>query len=388
MSRLKLLPWAVGVALLAVTLVGANHLLHSDGQPPAAGGGGKNAKPAGAALVGDALIVHGTVATEQEVVAYTWSPLLTSGRVAEVFVKEGQEVKAGDKLYRFDDAAAQADIKVATAAVEGARGKREEAERKAKTDPPNFIKLAEIAVTTSQSLRGIAEQAYRTAQDKARKDWKAYRDSNDKGLSDEEIERKVATEPAVLKAQYEQKQAEAAVGKAETELDQANTARISAAEQVKAASAAVQSAEAALDKARLVAEECVVRAKSDGVVERVEASPGQVVGPATRAPLVWLVPNGPRVVRAEVEPEFAFRLQNKLGHAVTIMDHNNTSLTYEGEVKRVGGSFLPKRNGGSADFLTAKPTLVLEVEIAVKDPAPPGKPPLRVGQPVRVSIGQ
>ena len=69
---------------------------------------------------------------------------------------------------------------------------------------------------------------------------------------------------------------------------------------------------------------------------------------------------------------------------MTIYDDTNFALTYEGTVRRVADSFLPKRGADVA--LTVSPTRVLEVEIDIADPAPAGKPPLRVGQPVRVSF--
>ncbi|MGL4419326.1 MAG: HlyD family efflux transporter periplasmic adaptor subunit, partial [Gemmataceae bacterium] len=159
------------------------------------------------------------------------------------------------------------------------------------------------------------------------------------------------------------------------------------AEAVAKAAAAITVASAKVAKAQLVVNECTVRAQVDGTVEQISAVEGLVVGPSTRAPLVYLVPKGTRIVRAEVVPDFAYKIAEKVGAKVTISDDNNTSLTYPGEVIRVGNSFLPKRNGGSStDFLNGKATLVLELVVEVKDAAPPGKPPLRVGQPVRVSI--
>jgi multidrug resistance efflux pump len=200
-----------------------------------------------------------------------------------------------------------------------------------------------------------------------------------------EVRRRVESDPQYLTALGAVEQAEAAVQEKEYALQQAQKAPYE--EQVRQADAAVKLAEADLAKAKLVAAETVVRAKVAGIVERLEAAPGLVVGPTTRTPLLWLVPNGPRVVRAEVVPEFAFRIQERLGQPVTIMDDNNPTLTYPGEVKHVGGSFLPKRSGGG-EFVVGRPQAVLEVIVTVTDPAPPGKPPLRVGQPVRVSIGQ
>ena len=74
------------------------------------------------------------------------------------------------------------------------------------------------------------------------------------------------------------------------------------------------------------------------------------------------------------------------GKKVTIYDNTDPKLTYEGTVERIGDAFLPKRRGG--DALIPSDTLVLEALVIVSDPAPPGKPPLRVGQKVRVNFGQ
>jgi hypothetical protein len=100
-----------------------------------------------------------------------------------------------------------------------------------------------------------------------------------------------------------------------------------------------------------------------------------------------LIPAGPRVVRAEVEAEFAHRVgQDKLGKTVTIYDHTDPNVVYKGVVKRIGTTFLPKRNyeGG----LVPNETKVLEALIEVTDPNPRGMPPLRVGQKVRVNFGK
>lgn len=387
MSRLKMVPWALGVVLLAGSLVGANRLLHADSTSPGGGGGANGKPPAGPAPGSDALIVHGTVAAAQELVPYAGSPFLASGQVAEVYVKEGQEVKAGQPLYKFDDAAAQADIREAAAAVELARRKQDLAEYQKKTEKPILIEKAKVAVSAAETQRDLAQQGVDTATESARKEFTSYgKDPQLPKLSNEEIEHQVRTNPNVLRAQSQLAQAQAAVK--EKQLDLQRAEKSPAEEQVKEATAAVDFAEVKLAKARLVADYCVVRAKVGGVVERVEAAPGLVIGPTSRGPLLWLVPTGPRVVRAEVVPEYSFKIQNRIGQRVTIMDDNSPNLTYEGEVKRVGGSFLPKRTIGGADLLTGKASLALEVEVEVKDPAPPGKPPLRVGQPVRVSIGQ
>jgi len=72
------------------------------------------------------------------------------------------------------------------------------------------------------------------------------------------------------------------------------------------------------------------------------ARTGATIGIGTRAFAVEIIPDGPRIVRAEVEPEFADRLKPSLkGKAVDILDHNNPKLKYKEVVKEIGRSFLP-----------------------------------------------
>ncbi|MGL6095075.1 MAG: hypothetical protein ACRC7O_04645, partial [Fimbriiglobus sp.] len=143
--------------------------------------------------------------------------------------------------------------------------------------------------------------------------------------------------------------------------------------------ATVAEAETAIDL-------CLVKARDGaaGVAEQVLAAPGATYGPSTRGPLLWIIPGPARIVRAEVEAEFAPKVADKIGQKVTVVDHNNFALSYEGIVRRVGSAFLAKRS--AADTFTVNPTRVLECVIDVPDPSPAGKPPLRVGQPVRVSF--
>lgn len=388
MNRLRLLPWVLGVALVVGSLVGANRLLHPDQPSPGGAGGGNDPpRPKPSPKDGGPVVVTGVVATEEEMVAYGASPLLPSARVADVYVKEGQEVAAGDPLYKFDDANSRAELARAKAAVETYRRKKESAERYQQVMGPILVKKAQTGVDAAKRQRDLARQAHDSAAELARK----YAEQVNRGAepgkqsSKEEIERQVQNHPDVLKAQAALDQAEAKVKETELDLEQAKNAPYE--DQVREAAAAVAQAETAVAQAELVVKECVVTARVAGVVERLEAGPGVPVGPATRTPLLWLIPKGQRIVRAEVVPEFAFKIQNRVGQKVTILDDNNTALTYDGEIKRVSGSFLPKRSAG-ADFLSAKPQLVLELIVTLTDPEPPGKPPLRVGQPVRVSIGQ
>ena len=94
-------------------------------------------------------------------------------------------------------------------------------------------------------------------------------------------------------------------------------------------------------------------------------------------------PAGLRVVRAEVEQEFAHRVQ--AGMTATIQDEANNQVTWQGRVKRLGAAYLPKRSAGGPESFAlggAEPR-VLEclVELDPDQAAP------LLGQRVRVNIG-
>ncbi|MFO0822942.1 MAG: biotin/lipoyl-binding protein [Gemmataceae bacterium] len=77
-------------------------------------------------------ITMGTVDSDPGPVSYGLPTVLQSGSIAEVFVKDGQEVKAGDKLYAFDTSIQKRDMERAEAAVKVQQRKVDEAKEGAK----------------------------------------------------------------------------------------------------------------------------------------------------------------------------------------------------------------------------------------------------------------
>jgi hypothetical protein len=151
-----------------------------------------------------------------------------------------------------------------------------------------------------------------------------------------------------------------------------------------AAAAQVAGLSAKVDEAKQAISMCLLKAGNvGGIVEQITAAPAVTFGPASRGPVLILVPTGPRVVRAEAEAEFAFKIADKIGKQVTICDSNNFALTYTGTIRRISTAYLPRR---SATEFQLNPPKTLELLIDVTDPAPPNKPSLKVGQPVRVSV--
>lgn len=143
----------------------------------------------------------------------------------------------------------------------------------------------------------------------------------------------------------------------------------------------VKHKEAQLRLARLALEECAVKAPADGAVLRVLTSVGELFGPQSRQPAMLFCADGPRIIRAEVEQEFANRIA--VGQTARIEDHAGAPGAWTGRVTRISDyyaqnrSFLPE-----AMLMNEKRTLEFIVELEPD----PKQPPLRIGQRVRVKL--
>src|SRR5260221_13566641 len=112
-----------------------------------------------------------------------------------------------------------------------------------------------------------------------------------------------------------------------------------------------------------------MRPKIAGMIEPVNNGGGEVLGIGRRLPVMILVPAGPRIVRAEIEADFAHRVgRDKIGKEVTIYDNTDPKITYKGKVERIGDTFLPKRSNG--DAIVTNETRVLEAIIVVENASP------------------
>jgi multidrug resistance efflux pump len=344
----------VGLALAVGSLVGARARSHGDGGESAA----KAAEPGAPKAAG--------------------GPIIQSGTITKVLVNEGDAVKVDQELYEFDATTQAADLTQAGANVAVYKVKVKEAEQAVK-EYGEQIKLAELTVTFAKRKVELAV-AYHTLVDKNLE--KGFRAQ---GVKAEDWEDLKKSNPDLYKAKVEWTLALNDLDLAERKLAQLKEID----PQVKAdeARAGVTSAEAARAKAQSAVNLCVVRAKTAGTVEHLSIGPGSTLGIGTHAPALLIVPAGPRIVRAEVEAEFAHRVGPELeGKGVTIIDGTDANLTYSGTVRRVATAFLTKRS--NADGFLGNDTRVLEVRIEVADAAPAGKPPLFVGKRVRVNLGR
>lgn len=360
-----------GLAALIGSIIGARNLTNGGG-PDANARGGDSPRPA------PGLVVLGTVDSDPQPVQYGLPPVLQSGTVEKVYVKDGDEVKEGHKLYEFNAMIPKAKLKSAEAAVAYANTKLDET-KQLELQHKAALKLAEVGITAAKRK---VEIAYRTLYFVDKELEKSY---TGLGHPKEKWAELKLSSLDLVKATADHNIAKTEQDVAEAKLDQLVATDPSVKK--KEAEAAVKQAEAAQKEAEAAVELCVVTAKAAGTVEQVSVGAGATLGVSTRTPALWLIPTGARVVRAEVEAEFAHRVGPELhGKTVTVFDHTDAKITYTGVVKRVGTTFLPKRSAG--DSLLGSDTRVLPIDIEVADYAPQGKPPLFVGKRVRVSLGQ
>lgn len=363
----------LGLAVVIGSIIGARELTGGSGAPPAKPG---DTAPRAAA----GLVVIGNVDSDPSPVPYGLTAVLQSGTVTKVHVKEGDDVKLDQPLYEFDPTIQKRDVEHADAAVEYAKSKQREAEA-GRTQHTEGLKVADTMVKAAEQKVKVTTEGYRLANARLETYYKAEK------IPESEWAERKKNDPTLFAANAEYIAAENELTIARAKYNQLKT--VDPEVQVKEAEAAVKQAEAVRAKAQAAVDLCVVRARAAGRVEHLTISPGTTLGISTRTPALWLIPTGKLVVRAEVEPEFAHRVKPKTheGRQVVISDHTDAKLTYAGVVRRVPDTFMLKRN--TADSFLGTDTRVIEVTVDVtEDPNAQDKPPLRVGQRVRVNLGQ
>jgi len=353
--------WLVGIAALVGSLVGANHVLHPKGADVASA-----REPHGTAsdktgaVGGPGVVVYGTAGVEGYPELLPLAPQ-QPGEITEVLVYEGQTVHKGDVLMRvneqpFLNKVAQADIGVHIAEAVLAKAKR------------GVDQLTEAVAAQEAAVRGAkaelaANEALLKRQERLMKEAQM---SNTEAIEAQRqqvtgLQEKVAGEEAKLRALQK--------GKPDAEIDEAT-------QNVELRKKVLQEAKDELDRCRLVA-------KCDGTVLRLNVGVGSLISPQARQAAIVLAPAGPRVVRAEVEQEFANRVT--VGQPVTVLDDASTGLTWTGKVERVGEAYLPKRGQGPEALALssdARPMLECVITLAPGPQAPP-----KIGQRVRVNLG-
>jgi multidrug resistance efflux pump len=282
-----------------------------------------------------------------------------AGRI-EWVIEEGAAVQARQPLLRLDAAAARLRVKEADAAITAAEVEVQAAKADAELHP--LRKAAQAAAVKAAGERVAAAEELL----KQRK-------------SQQSFNMVTAAELFAAEAEVRQLQQLEIAEKARLQELEATTPQL----RVRAAEARKATAEVAREQAAKAVEDCVLVAPSEGVVLRVQASPGEAVVPGGPNPPIVFRPGGPLVVRAELEQEFLGRVRP--GMPASIRDEARAdSPTWPGRVLRVG-NWVARRRSVVLEPGEANDVRTVECVIGL-DPAPVG--PLLVGQRVRVRIGR
>ncbi len=377
LSRLRPAVYLLGVALILGSIAGARALTtgSSSTEAPETASATSKVRAGGP-------VVLGTVDTDSPPVSHGLPPVLQSGTVAEVFVKNGQLVKEGDKLYSFDTSIQTRDLERAQVALELAQQKVAEAQDGIKRHGKS-VEVMNQGVAAAEVEEQLQGKHYNLVKSNIESGWR----TQNKNITTDELAIKLKDDPILYKANVDYAISLSKLGLKKAELEALEAAKATTQLMLKAAEIGVRQAEAEIAKAQTAIDLCTIKASGSGTIEQITINRGSTLGVSTRSPALWFIPAGPRIVRAEVEAEFAHSIGKDLeGKEVTIYDHSDAKLTYKGIVRRVGGTFLFKRSGNEG--LMGNETRVLETEVEVVDPQPTGKPPLRVGQRVRVNLGR
>ena len=338
--------WLLGLGALAASVAAASWTL----------GGSRAGATAHAAplpLPGSRVVCFGHVDMEHGVASLY--PVLP-GRVTAVEVRETREVKAGQVLVRLDNSIAQLRVKEAEADLEAAKEQLTQAQ---KLPEQHRIKLSQQKAAIEavvQKLTGARSVLAR------KKELVTIQQLNAKETDAAEalVKELEAVERAERGKLRELELNEPAIG-------------------IKRAQADVDAKQARLEQALRGEQECLLKAPADGTVLRVLVSPGEVLGANPKQPAVLFCPNGQRIIRAEVEQEFAGRVE--VGQTALVQDDTSVSDTWRGRVMRVSDWYTHRRSILQEPF-QFNDVRTLECLVALE----PGQPQLRIGQRVRVTI--
>ena len=279
----------------------------------------------------------------------------TPGVVVQVLVKVGDEVKAGQPLFRLDDRQLQGELAVKRAMVSQSKSEmiRLEAE-------PRKEKIPVIVAQVNEARAAVIREA------------DALKRTEDM------FARKVITEQELIARREALAAAQAALDKSQADLDLLKAGSWQYDRDV--AREGISKAEADVAKAEIELDRLVVRALVAGEVLQVKVRPGEYVGTPPNQPLIILGNIETLQVRVDIDEYDIPRFRSDV--PATAVPRGNLQVRYPLTFVRVEPFVIPKKSL-TGDNTERVDTRVLQV-IYEFDPA--GLPPLFVGQQVEVFI--
>ncbi len=383
------LVWLFGILLLVGTAAGASWILNNS----EANGGKAEENTTKAPFCGIGIICVAYVDVEGGIASlYPEQP----GRVTEVLVQEGEQVKPGKVLLKVDDTLqrriveeAQGDLEIAKQKFQALENERE---RKIQIYE-SMLKLKKIAIDVAQDDVALAKSALKQieAKKKQAEASVAYQKKllNARSISSSHLLRKAQATVEEAEAGIEQaketiKKAQAGVEAARQELviAQQSNPKEKFEDQITIAKENIDLKQKQLAKAKYQVEQCVVRAPSLGSVLRIYTRKGETLGRNPKLPAIQFCPKSPRIVRAEVLLEWAHSV--KVGQECIIEDDSSSKVQWRGKIARLSDWFTQRRKIVLEPFqFNDVRTLEAIIEITESE----GQP-LRIGQRMRVMVKQ
>ena len=287
----------------------------------------------------------------------TLSPTMP-GRVKALPVAEGKDVPEGTVLLQLDDRQARNDLDQAKIALHVSKERLSEA-RKLEDKRDRQIKGQEAAVKAAL----LDEQIAKAQSAKVNR----LVESGAKGFDEDK---------AI--AQKSAEKAAAAVEAKRIELDQIRSMEPGAA--IRMAEDDVKSKERLIEKAQLAIDECQIKAPCRGKILRQLVNVGELLGPMSPKPALQFCPSGDRIVRAEVEQDYAERV--KMGQKAAVEDESAAGGKWTGTVIGISDWYTQRRDV-RLEPMQFNDVRTLEVIIKLDDK---GTSSLRINQRVRVKL--
>ena len=276
------------------------------------------------------------------------------GSVTDILVEESTKVAKGTPLLKMDDQAARFTLARAEADLIAAKAVLSQA-KKAPEAHAIDISLQKKAIDAKQSSLDDAKDKLERIKLSRDKFGKAQVDEAENGVKMLEL---------ALKAEQEKL--------TKLELEDPQVTLIKAQEDVKAKTAQ-------RDLAQLGVDECVLKAPMDGSVGRIQTTVGDTFGSPTKQAAMLFCPDEPRIIRLEIEQEFANRL--KVGQSATIQDDTTSAGSWHGKVARISDIYAERRTFVQGPFQFND---VRNLECIIE--LDPNQEPLRIYQRVRVTL--
>jgi len=286
----------------------------------------------------------------------------TSGKIATIYVEEGDEANKGELLAKLDTGPLELALAQAQTALDQAEYNLEKTKEPYSEDD---IDSAEAAVEAAEEYLEYAEWMLDTSEDAVEDAEDALAEATGDNITTAE-EQLAKAEAAVEQWGTEMSRAEASLIAAEVQLEAMLDAPDEGA--VKAAESQLKAAEQAVAEAQKQLDEASITAPFDGEVTGVDAEEGDVVTSAL--PIIHLI--DPTVMEIEVEVDEIDIAEVKVGQRAIIEVDALPTLQLEGEVTSI--STLSIETGG-----------VVLYEVTIGFNVPPGSG-LRIGMSATADI--